>query len=83
MSIVVQVLNEEKLIKQVPAVLTSWSVPDVIVVDGGSSNRTVTLAARSAKVVVTSPPRAAQPNASAREAKGDTPWFVHVNTTPI
>lgn len=75
------VLNEEKLIERSLEVLTGWPRLEVIVADGGSTDRTVALAARYAKVLTGPPGRAVQMNAGAREANGEVLWFVHVDTT--
>ncbi|UCC61478.1 MAG: TIGR04283 family arsenosugar biosynthesis glycosyltransferase [Anaerolineae bacterium] len=75
------VLNEEKLIEQSLLVLAGWPGLELIVVDGGSVDRTVRLAARYARVITSPPGRAVQMNAGAREARGEIFWFVHVDTT--
>jgi rSAM/selenodomain-associated transferase 2 len=80
-SVVTPVLNEEKLIERSLEVLAAWPNLELIVVDGGSIDRTAELAARCAKVVISPPGRAVQMNAGAREASGEVLWFVHVDTT--
>jgi len=80
-SVVMPVLNEEKLIERSLQVLAGRPGLELIVVDGGSVDRTVSLAARYAKVVTCTPGRAVQMNAGAREAGGEILWFVHVDTT--
>lgn len=81
-SVVMPVLNEEKLVERSLEVLSDWPDLELIVADGGSNDQTVELAARYAKVVTSPPGRAVQMNAGAREAKGEVLWFVHVDTTP-
>ena len=77
---VMPVLNEEELIEQSIGVLTGWPGLELIVADGGSTDRTVELAAPHARVVTSPPGRAVQMNAGAREATGEVLWFVHADT---
>ncbi len=54
---------------------------ELVVVDGGSRDATVTEAARSCDRVLTAGPgRARQMNAGAAAASGDWLWFVHADT---
>lgn len=54
---------------------------ELIVVDGGSRDATVTEAARySERVLTAGPGRARQMNAGAAAASGDWLWFVHADT---
>ncbi|WP_329138453.1 TIGR04283 family arsenosugar biosynthesis glycosyltransferase [Streptomyces sp. NBC_01476] len=80
-SIVVPVLNEESTVEDTLRRLRD-DFPDceVIVVDGGSADATVTLARRYATVLRTLPGRARQMNEGARRATGDVLWFVHADT---
>lgn len=56
---------------------------ELIVADGGSRDRSVALAEPLADRVVVAPKgRAAQMNAGARQAGGDTLWFLHADTRP-
>jgi rSAM/selenodomain-associated transferase 2 len=75
------VLNEEKMVERSLGALTRWPDLELIVADGGSTDRTVELAASHAKVVTSPPGRAIQMNAGAREATGDVLWFVHADTS--
>lgn len=54
---------------------------EVIVVDGGSDDKTVELARhRVDKVIQTTPGRAQQMNVGASHASGDILWFIHADT---
>jgi rSAM/selenodomain-associated transferase 2/rSAM/selenodomain-associated transferase 1 len=77
-SVVIPALNEERGIADALHALP----PDVerIVVDGGSTDKTVS-SAKSGAVVIHAPRgRALQQNAGAREAKGDVLLFLHADT---
>jgi rSAM/selenodomain-associated transferase 2 len=78
-SIVIPVLNEEKNISQLLENLYKLrGKKEIIVVDGGSEDRTVELASPLADVVLESlKGRALQMNAGAKKANGEILWFVH------
>lgn len=77
-SIIVPVLDEEKTISEMLIQLDKLKgEKEIIVVDGGSSDSTVEMARRSAKVIESERGRANQMNAGANEATGDIFWFVH------
>lgn len=81
-SIVVPVLNEETRITRLLAhVCRSFPDCERVVVDGGSTDRTVALAQRWARVVTSDPGRARQMNAGATHTSGDVLWFIHADTT--
>ena len=80
LSVIVPTLNEEVLL---PRTLASAARADaeVIVVDGGSTDRTVPIADRMGARVIESPPgRARQMNAGAAEAAGELLLFLHADT---
>ncbi len=81
-SIVMPVLNEEKRIEKALRELAQHSgIHEVIVVDGGSRDRTVELARHHAVRIVTAPRgRGRQLNAGAAEATGDVLLFLHADT---
>ncbi len=86
-SIIIPVLNEETCIGNTLKYLWKNSNGDylheILVVDGGSSDRTVEIAKKEgAKVITTSKGRAKQLNAGARNAQGDILYFLHVDTLP-
>ncbi|MGI9540275.1 MAG: TIGR04283 family arsenosugar biosynthesis glycosyltransferase [Miltoncostaeaceae bacterium] len=83
-SAVVPVLQEESTIERVLDHLAAQpQVDEIVVVDGGSSDRTVELARRhpvGARVLRSSPGRARQQNAGARAASGRIVLFIHADT---
>jgi len=82
-SIVVPVLDEAAAIGPALQALQGWRSDghEVIVVDGGSSDATATLAATGADRVLTAPRgRAAQMNAGAAAARADILLFLHADT---
>ncbi|MYS23803.1 transferase 2, rSAM/selenodomain-associated [Streptomyces sp. DvalAA-14] len=80
-SIIVPVLNEEATIHGALSRLRR-GFPDceLIVVDGGSTDATVELAAPLSTVIAGERGRARQMNEGARHASGDILWFVHADT---
>ncbi len=82
-TIVMPVLNEAAGIEATLAALAPYRARgiEVIVVDGGSSDRTPDLARRLADRVITAPRgRATQMNAGAAAARGNVLLFLHADT---
>ena len=82
-SIIIPVLDEAAGIESALAPLQALRArgAELIVVDGGSRDRTRELARRHCDRLLDSPRgRARQMNAGAREARGDTLLFVHADT---
>jgi rSAM/selenodomain-associated transferase 2 len=82
-SIIVPVLDEAESIARTLEALAPFraSGAEVIVADGGSSDRTVEIASPLADHVITAPRgRAAQMNAGAAAATGDVLMFLHADT---
>ena len=80
-SVIIPVFNEEKIIRQTLENLLSRHSPDeVLVVDGGSADRTVPIAKEFAKVLSSHKGRARQMNEGARSAAGDILLFLHADT---
>lgn len=82
-SIIIPTLNEQHTIRDLLTYLHSWNEsPQIIVVDGGSSDRTVEEAQLMATVLDSPPGRAVQMNRGAEQAHGDILWFLHADTRP-
>ena len=83
-SIVIPALNEqERLGATLRAVAQLGGPVEVIVVDGGSRDRTVSVAGEHGTAVVHSPPgRGQQMRVGAARAAGDVLWFLHADTRP-
>lgn len=83
-SIIVPTLNEQECIAETLSTLQQLEgEKEIIVVDGGSSDETRSLARAQRAQVLTSPPgRGVQLHAGASNAAGDVLWFVHADTTP-
>ena len=80
-SIIIPVLNEAAIIEDTLCQLRLSSEEEVIVVDGGSRDRTVSLAqAQGAKVICATPGRAHQMNRGAAVATGEILLFLHADT---
>ncbi|MHA6757109.1 TIGR04283 family arsenosugar biosynthesis glycosyltransferase [Streptacidiphilus sp. PAMC 29251] len=80
-SIIVPVLNEEATIHgAVSCLCRDFPGCELIVVDGGSTDATVELAALHATVIGSERGRAQQMNEGARHASGDILWFIHADT---
>jgi rSAM/selenodomain-associated transferase 2 len=83
LSIIIPVLDEAALIGDALEALASLRLAgvEVIVVDGGSRDRTVAIAAPHIDRMVAAPPgRAIQMNAGAALARGDILLFLHADT---
>ncbi len=84
LAIVVPALNEEEALRRtLPAVLAVLAAGDEVVVsDGGSSDRTVEVAREAGARVVTGPPgRGGQLNRGAAATDADVLVFLHADTT--
>ena len=80
-SVIIPVLNEEKSIAAMLDALFALAPYEVIIVDGGSSDRTREIAAQfSVKIISSERGRARQMNRGAREASGDVLLFLHADT---
>lgn len=80
-SVVIPVLNEEKAIGASLGALIALSPHEIIVVDGGSSDRTRDICGTFNATVLTSERgRARQMNHGARHARGEVLLFLHADT---
>lgn len=82
-SIIIPVLNEESSIKNLLQQLQGCRQQghEVIVVDGGSQDKTIAVAESLAdKVIQSEAGRANQMNAGVAQATGDILWFLHADT---
>src|SRR5258708_18033561 len=82
-SIIMPVLNEELVLDAQLAQLAHQCTKhdcELIIVDGGSSDRTTTIAQRYGLVLEAQRGRAAQMNAGAASANGDVLLFLHADT---
>jgi len=80
-SVVIPVLNEEKTIGATLRALMALKPHEVIVVDGGSGDRTCEISTKAGGTVITcAPGRARQMNCGAAQANGDILLFVHADT---
>lgn len=82
-SIIIPVLNEEASLQALLQQLQSCRRlgHEVVVVDGGSTDETVSLSQDLVdKVISSNPGRAVQMNAGAANSMNDTLWFLHADT---
>ena len=80
-SVIIPTYNEESTIQRLLKSLSSDNVSEVIVADGGSSDRTKELAQQyPVKVIECVKNRALQMNEGARQAEGNTFLFLHADS---
>jgi rSAM/selenodomain-associated transferase 2 len=78
-SVIIPTLNEERVIGPLVNALLGESASEIIVVDGGSTDRTIEIAATGAIVLDAPACRGAQMNAGATAASGDVLLFLHAD----
>jgi rSAM/selenodomain-associated transferase 2 len=79
-SVIIPVWNEEIAL---PALLARLHGVEIIVVDGGSTDRTTEVARSFGATVISSEPgRGRQLHAGALQASGDVLWFLHADSLP-
>ena len=82
-SIIMPVLNEEAVLERYLLPLTQQCTPheyELLIVDGGSTDETVTIAERYGTVIYSARGRATQMNCGAKAARGDILLFLHADT---
>lgn len=84
LSIIIPTLNEAHSIgATLDAMKEVRGRVEVLIVDGGSSDRTLEiLKERGARVIESERGRGTQMHAGARAARGEVLWFLHADTTP-
>ncbi len=80
LSVVIPVYNEEKTIGALLDHLGKLGPDEIIVVDGGSTDRTAEIASAHARVLHTRTSRALQMNAGARASTGEVLLFLHADS---
>jgi rSAM/selenodomain-associated transferase 2 len=82
-SVIVPALNEERRLPGLLEALRWMPVHEVIVADGGSTDRTAAIAAATGAKVISAPRgRGSQQAAGARLATGTVLWFLHADAVP-
>ncbi len=79
-SVIIPALNEEAVLEETLNQLTQEKPDEILVCDGGSSDRTVSIAGSWARVIQSEKGRARQMNAGAQAARGDIYLFLHADT---
>ena len=81
-SVVIPTLNEEACLAETLTAVRNLRPHEILVADGGSTDRTVEIASASAQVVPSPKGRGVQQRTAAAKASGDVLWFLHADTTP-
>ncbi len=86
-SVIIPVLNEAstivKLLSCIHKNSSEYLIKEILVVDGGSTDQTISLAKKNGAIIIRSQRgRAKQMNAGAKEAQGDILYFLHADTFP-
>lgn len=82
-SIIIPVLNEEAVLEHQLSILThqiSLHECELLIVDGGSTDRTIEIAQHFSRVILSPRGRAAQMNSGADVATGDVLLFLHADS---
>lgn len=90
LSVIIPAFNEELSIrKTLEAISRLVNVDEIIVVDGGSTDKTVAIVESYEEVKklelvkLSAPNRGRQLNEGAKAAEGEILWFIHADTRPI
>ncbi|MGQ0555152.1 MAG: TIGR04283 family arsenosugar biosynthesis glycosyltransferase [Nitrospiraceae bacterium] len=85
-TVVIPTLNEEKNLPRTLACLSTAALREIIIVDGGSTDSTVSLAEEfcartlNARIIMSSRGRARQMNEGAKASQGEILLFLHADT---
>ena len=85
-SVIIPALNEEKTIRQTLSCLPTAEILEAIIVDGGSTDQTISIAeafcaeASNARIITAPVGRARQMNEGAKASRGDILLFLHADT---
>lgn len=84
LSVIIPTLNEaDSLGRTIEAVKSLDKNIEIIVVDGGSSDETISIAEKSGATILKSEcGRGTQMHAGAKAANGDVLWFIHADSLP-
>tara|TARA_B100001109_G_C18864495_1_gene476205 strand:- start:400 stop:1098 length:699 start_codon:yes stop_codon:yes gene_type:complete len=82
LSVVIPTLNEEEFLPKLLQQLQKWNIDiEILIVDGGSCDTTVSIAKEfGANVITASKGRALQMNLAAQKAKSPYLFFIHADT---
>ena len=82
-SIIIPVINEEENLKKVLPYLQENNAEEIIIVDGGSTDKSSEVAEKfQVKIISSAKGRAKQMNAGAKAATGNILYFVHADSLP-
>jgi rSAM/selenodomain-associated transferase 2 len=81
-SIIIPTLNEESCIAKTLSAACMLRPFEIIVADGGSTDRTIDIAREFCRVVHCAEGRGLQQKIGAEAAAGDVLWFLHADTVP-
>ena len=81
-SVIIPALNEESCLDCTLRAVEALCPHEVLVADGGSTDRTLEIASASATVVHAPRGRGIQQRIAASKATGDVLWFLHADTVP-
>jgi rSAM/selenodomain-associated transferase 2 len=81
-SVIIPTLNEESCLAATLAAVRNLHPHEILVADGGSTDRTVEIASGAAQVMHSQKGRGTQQRTAASQASGDVFWFLHADTIP-